>query len=43
MHEIQSTWPSIDSVDAAYEFSGRGISFLFKGKVIFPKESLGGV
>ncbi len=43
MHEIQSTWPSINSVDAAYEFSGRDISFLFKGKVIFPKDSLGGV
>ncbi|KAK2870919.1 hypothetical protein Q8A67_023446 [Cirrhinus molitorella] len=30
LHEIKSTWPSIDSVDAAYEF--RDISFLFKGK-----------
>ncbi|XP_016431875.1 matrix metallopeptidase 30 [Sinocyclocheilus rhinocerous] len=32
MHEIKSTWPSIDSVDAGYEFSGRDISFLFKGQ-----------
>lgn len=32
MHEIKSTWPSIDSVDAAYEFSDRDISFLFKGR-----------
>uniref|UniRef100_A0A9J8D4C6 Matrix metallopeptidase 30 n=1 Tax=Cyprinus carpio carpio TaxID=630221 RepID=A0A9J8D4C6_CYPCA len=32
MHEIKSTWPSIDSVDAAYEFSDRDISFLFKGQ-----------
>lgn len=43
MHEIKSTWPSIDSVDAAYEFSGRDISFLFNGKVSFPIESLSGV
>ncbi|XP_077051796.1 matrix metallopeptidase 30 [Siphateles boraxobius] len=32
MHEIKSTWPSIDSVDAAYEFSGRDISFIFNGQ-----------
>ncbi|KAG1970214.1 collagenase 3 preproprotein [Pimephales promelas] len=31
-HEIKSTWPSIDSVDAAYEFSGRDVSFLFNGQ-----------
>ncbi|RXN32616.1 collagenase 3-like protein [Labeo rohita] len=32
LHEIKSTWPSIDSVDAAYEFSDRDVSFLFKGQ-----------
>uniref|UniRef100_A0A672NDC5 Matrix metallopeptidase 30 n=1 Tax=Sinocyclocheilus grahami TaxID=75366 RepID=A0A672NDC5_SINGR len=32
MHEIKSTWPTIDSVDAAYEFRDRDISFLFKGQ-----------
>ncbi|XP_051539455.1 matrix metallopeptidase 30 [Myxocyprinus asiaticus] len=31
-HKIKSTWRSIDSVDAAYEFKGRDITFLFKGK-----------
>uniref|UniRef100_A0A671P7Y2 Acetyl-CoA acetyltransferase, mitochondrial-like n=1 Tax=Sinocyclocheilus anshuiensis TaxID=1608454 RepID=A0A671P7Y2_9TELE len=32
MHEIKFTWPTIDSVHAAYEFRGRDISFLFKGQ-----------
>ncbi|XP_026075896.1 matrix metallopeptidase 30 [Carassius auratus] len=32
MKEVKTTWPSIDSVDAAYEFSDRDISFLFKGQ-----------
>ncbi|NP_001035381.1 matrix metallopeptidase 30 precursor [Danio rerio] len=30
--EIKTTWPSIDSVDAAYEFQDKGTNFLFKGQ-----------
>ncbi|KAG7322638.1 hypothetical protein KOW79_013984 [Hemibagrus wyckioides] len=29
---IRSTWPSITSVDAAYELKGKGISYFFKGQ-----------
>ncbi|XP_056592049.1 matrix metallopeptidase 30 [Triplophysa dalaica] len=31
-HKVNSMWPSIDSVDAAYELRNKGINFLFKGK-----------
>ncbi|XP_062870812.1 matrix metallopeptidase 30 [Trichomycterus rosablanca] len=29
---IKSTWPSITSIDAAYELRGKGINFFFKGQ-----------
>ncbi|KAA0704192.1 Collagenase 3 [Triplophysa tibetana] len=31
-HKVNSMWPSIDSVDAAYELRNKGINFLFKGQ-----------
>ncbi|XP_076875365.1 matrix metallopeptidase 30 [Brachyhypopomus gauderio] len=30
--EIKSTWPSVNSVDAAYELKTRDVAFIFKGK-----------
>ncbi|KAI7793656.1 hypothetical protein IRJ41_025185 [Triplophysa rosa] len=32
LRKINSLWPSIDSVDAAYEFEDKDIAYLFKGE-----------